>query len=1465
MCCDISYCFITLLVLLVSVGCREVYISPSTGGSECASSTYSCMTLSQIAASSRAALLTELNLTIVFLPGNHTLNATNFTLSTVPHISMKSLSKSGPSRYVINCHKSSRFLFRFNALVHIRGLTFNGCFETGIHQVSEFVMEDCRLFGSDRPSGRALVVTKSSLSIWMTYFMLFRGSTLHNHYGGAMHCSQSCIHLSDCMFSENCANSGAAVYVEDSSTLTVSNCSFANHTTYSYSNKEADDIHGVVYASMSFVILSDSSFNDNCFCFCEENHSTNCNGGVLSAFKSNVSISGCTFSSNIAFNGGVAYCHRGAKLMISNTNFTQNKATTFGGVFHQLDCNVHITGSNFSHNSGKLGGILYHTAEQSVDKLIIEGSNFHNNSAHRGGIIYFFNGTTEIKRCLFSFNLASEHGGALFFTFSNATIISSRFENNEATSIGGALRAMNDSHVYILESALFENNSAFYGAAVHLYRAKKLKVSGTISIINNKGSLGIIGVINSNASFSGNITFADNIGSLFVYGSYIYFGGTATFSRHKVNVESLTNEKKEGGCITLLLSRMSILSDGVLLLRESVAINGGGVLTISSNIDVLDSTLEILGNNATDTGGGVYIYQSKLYIRGSANISDNRAEKFGGGIHAISSMIVLHIQRMDRVHLYLQSNVAEKGGSACLEMNSKFFITQLLIRSKNNYSYDAARAIHLFDNSADYGGAIFVADDTNRDTCSSGQVYTITAFTQSECFFQIIAIANDLYTFGDAFEFTNNSATISGSLLYGGLLDRCTVSAFSKSPTMYSSVPRYVDDIINDTTSEPVKLYGCDEDGKAICSESSCQVNATKGEKFTMKIFAVDQVNRTVNSTVRLYLPSDSHGTLGEGPKVFKIGPTCTAVSFTVFSQRAYEDVVLYADGPCKNLGLSPLKVKVHFHPCICPSGFEPSEDINDKCLCVCHRVLQSLSFIKESDCNSTSLMIVRNKPFWISSTNDTFMVYEDCPFTYCFPSVPPISINLDRTGGVDAQCNFNHSGILCGRCQEGLTLSIGSSHCIECKNYWPVVFLLVVIGTFLAGLVLVVLLMLTNLTVAAGTLNGVIFYANIFSANRGLFMPYQHTNFHSVFIAWLNLDVGFDICFIKGMDTYVKAWLQIVFPIYLILVVVAIMIASKHSVKFSKLIARKNPVATLATLILLSYTKLLNSVITALSFATLSFIPISGGDPFEEKRWLYDASMPYFAGKRIPLLIVAIIIVILGIVYTFLLLFWQWLVLLPDRRIFRWVRNTKLSSFIDAYHAPFTPRNRYWTGFLLLSRAVVHLTAAINVSGKPSINLLAVSLMVGFILLLQGYSGIRTYKKWMLNVLEFTSYFNILAFTMAKFYVLLTEGSHTTIASVSIGIEFVLFIFIIAYHAVVETNVFHKVMNSKWYTSHFHKDLSVPFLSNYQDQELISNRYAVTTTEVQLLGADSNLERVAEPEADDIVGKEREDIALLF
>ena len=60
----------------------------------------------------------------------------------------------------------------------------------------------------------------------------------------------------------------------------------------------------------------------------------------------------------------------------------------------------------------------------------------------------------------------------------------------------------------------------------------------------------------------------------------------------------------------------------------------------------------------------------------------------------------------------------------------------------------------------------------------------------------------------------------------------------------------------------------------------------------------------------------------------------------------------------------------------------------------------------------------------------------------------------------------------------------------------------------------------------------------------------------------------------------------------YVILLVVMVIVISEYSIRFSRLISKRNPVApaTLATLILLSYTKFLCTTITALSFANLDY-----------------------------------------------------------------------------------------------------------------------------------------------------------------------------------------------------------------------------------------------------------------------------------
>ena len=165
---------------------------------------------------------------------------------------------------------------------------------------------------------------------------------------------------------------------------------------------------------------------------------------------------------------------------------------------------------------------------------------------------------------------------------------------------------------------------------------------------------------------------------------------------------------------------------------------------------------------------------------------------------------------------------------------------------------------------------------------------------------------------------------------------------------------------------------------------------------------------------------------------------------------------------------------------------------------------------------------------FWVgyipNSTTDGLILHPHCPFDYC--TSKKMYITVDDS---DEQCSNNRIGLLCGKCNQNFSISLGTNRCLRCSNdnLW-----LVVAFTF-AGVALVLLLLALRLTVAVGTINGLVFYANIFTMNSATFFRPQNTNVLTVFLAWLNLDLGIETCFYNGMDAYTKAWLQFVFPVY--------------------------------------------------------------------------------------------------------------------------------------------------------------------------------------------------------------------------------------------------------------------------------------------------------------------------------------------
>ena len=411
------------------------------------------------------------------------------------------------------------------------------------------------------------------------------------------------------------------------------------------------------------------------------------------------------------------------------------------------------------------------------------------------------------------------------------------------------------------------------------------------------------------------------------------------------------------------------------------------------------------------------------------------------------------------------------------------------------------------------------------------------------------------------------------------------------------------------------------------------------GQKFGV-------VPSTVRSDILFRLTEGSHPRIKDWQHTQKVARRCTNLIYTLMSPSQVEVTIKVEteslDTPDietiqtaitinnsqkksidPDLYIANLLINIKMLPC--PLGFEFQ---NKSMTCICNSKL-----IKHGiNCSIDTQTIWRKNSFWITTAEASreLIVHEHCPFDYCKPD--SFNLNLEDP---DEQCAFNRSGILCGACQHNLSHVFGTSACMECSSMWALLWVPLMA---LAGIALVVLLIVLNLTVSVGTINGLIFYANIVRANHAIFFPPNTTNsFLSWFIAWINLDLGIETCFYNGLDAYVKTWLQFVFPLYIWFLVITIIVLSHYFTLAARLSGR-NAVPVLATLFLLSYAKLLQFVITVFSSTRLS-------DGHQQGVWLYDGNVNYLKGGHAVLFTAALIVLlVLSVPYTTLLVLTQYI-----------------------------------------------------------------------------------------------------------------------------------------------------------------------------------------------------------------------------
>ena len=707
----------------------------------------------------------------------------------------------------------------------------------------------------------------------------------------------------------------------------------------------------------------------------------------------------------------------------------------------------------------------------------------------------------------------------------------------------------------------------------------------------------------------------------------------------------------------------------------------------------------------------------------------------------------------------------------------------------------------FFNNSGGYGGGMLIEGfksyvvldynaalnfTRNHASFTGGAIHVSNRERTMFCFIRPYYVA-DIATI----YFNDNTAEHAGTTLWGADVDKnnCERVKFvikDWDPNNRSSV----------ISSSPQHICFCYCSTRYLCAINSiAQYSVFPGQDFKIPLALAGELMGLVPGQVRAEVLNDSHVSLGALQTLQEVSRAeCETLTYTLSlntltnvnksillelsaldSKGLVSPIIYeysYLDETINKTTVSPMRIQVILKPC--PLGFQ----LQQYCICL----QQLFRLIQNASCDINTQTVERTAILWMNASytgnnSQILAVHEHCPFDYCDHS----KLRVDLSDP-DQQCANNRAGILCGGCKAGLSLTLGSPKCKHCSNSY--ISLLAAFVT--AGLALVVILTFLNLTVSTGTINALILYANIIRALNPIFFP--TTTFLSVFVAWLNLDIGIDTCFYDGLDFYSLTWLQFIFPVYIWLLVSVMIITSHYSTRVSKLVSR-DAVKVLATLFLLSYAKLLRTILTVLSFTYISYEDTSGAT-HQTAVWLYDGNVEFARGKHIPLLLTALGFGVLYIIpFTALLLFAPFLQMRSHRYIvLKWVN--KVMPFLDAYQGPYTKHFRFWPGVFLLVRVVLFVSFAANGLGDPHINLIfiitiTVSVMTLLWILEIVYKFGILYSNTSTNVLEIFYLVNIIF--LSTWSLTQTESNsperQTIISNILIGLSFCVFICIVVSH----------------------------------------------------------------------------------
>ena len=989
--------------------------------------------------------------------------------------------------------------------------------------------------------------------------------------------------------------------------------------------------------------------------------------------------------------------------------------------------------------------ILY--TQQNFSPIVQISSNMfcHNYGSFSGAVLVLHfnsitNSQTIISNAIFieNYNVFSCRGAALsFFTIFNKT---------------------HDTHLSNMYPLIVSNS---------VFKFRKSNV-----IIDSKANAGAVSVVlhnppqnkdfNVTVTFS-NVNFSENV--IKTTGACIYAN---------------TYSNKDSGLKPLIIVLEDVIAYNNTQDGSSTSISKAGMFTMD-NI----KALHITGSNShyyNNSGSIFEVIDTNIMLDGNMLFEENRGER--GAVFK----------------LY---------GSSTFHLNNGLRATFI-----NNIAHTK-------------GGAIYAQDDIYK--------------TIKQCTFQISSLFQNMTVLNISMIFINNTAGLSGSSIFSTNLYNCYMNGLyytghhNKRRYYYAKIlhfkslkpnPLNISTLSNSHCICSKDLTKCIYDGNNEVVFSNI-ISIYPGQTLHIPMAAKDVVGNNVYTTVSLLLARtrDHSGKLPlssfpswyishhDENQVLLESQQCTLVNFTLYTSdsnsKRIDDTVLVMSSPDDS---SLLKIKINLLDC--PLGFELNIDTST---CQCSPVIKKLGMV--GDYQPTCLVVSHNSYLqyplatitrppdsaaWAGLMNITNGTNQTTVFGVAFTCLESCNLNQDYTmfliNGSDVLIgdpnNFlvNHlplcpptkTGPLCSTCTivNGIKYSVvfGSSECKQCSNWW----LLTLILYAIAGPLLIYLLFALKLTLTTGTLNGIIFYAQAIGIIDLKISSSHHvtTSMYSLsrsFLSMLNLNLGFPLCFYNGMTELWKAGLSLLFPLYLLTIVVVLIILSRYSLRLSNRIAQSS-VQVLVTVVHLSFT----SMFTAISniVTPINIYTNDTSNPIL-KVWYGDGTVEY--GKGGHLILMILIIVVVGPVLLSYLT-----ILVAGRPL---MRVGKFREYIrpvyEAIHAPYKHNKEIFFTTRLILLVFFYILYVMYRTKDIYKGYVIVIPIFAIYVIIEGFC--RPFRKLWLKILDLFVMCNCVVVSSTLWY-LVKVNKLSLVLTITATIVFLTFVTVIISHILWITGILKKI-----------------------------------------------------------------------